>query len=911
MARLPDVFAPRPTPRPSRAIAGISQGAAGAVGTALQGFGATVANVGGQIADREATAAAKEADVVVADKIRALLYDPETGFTNMQGSSAVSAREGVSGQLAAIEAAALEGLSPGARRKLTDIFASRRERALMTIDTHTAGERRTWASGARDARIEASYQDVLADPGAMEVSLGLISSEIRGRALDEGWSSERTELELTKARSTVYRSVTEAIDDPERAALYLNANKGNMTGSDVLALEAKIVPLAKEAEGRRIGLAWAMGGDYVPPADNLSADVMAALGKDNPVTSGINGAAKALGISPLDLATAISYETGGTFNPEISGPTTQWGTHKGLIQFGEPQAQQYGVDWSDPVGSQLGADGAIVKYLRAAGVQPGMGLMDIYSAINAGAVGKYDASDANNGGAPGTVADKVAGMDVHRAKAAALLGWERSADRSGLDEILKISDPIVRAAALREYDLQGRAIQTENAVEQKAYLSGLDEDLAYAAANGAPPSTSAYDPARVDALYRPLPGLSADENAARAAQGEEVKRRYETGLVDAEVMSRVNVAPPAEIAASLADAEAAVKEPLHSEEDVARLASLQKAVTARNAAIVEDGAGFAAKTNANIGAYLTAYDSVAPEQKQATAQGYQAALASSYDRLGVPEDLRRVLPKTMAVAEAAALNRAPADQAALVAQQFMADWGNPRVTAELMEAGLAPEIGVAMRRTDNPGLMAEITNLRGVTKEQLSQALAAGEPKLAEDAMQGALGDYQAAFIAGGGPAAVATFEQNYSVANKLALKYVAQGMDPAAAGERAAQEVFSETPINESHIKLIAPVGVTESDVSFGLERAMSEEALRAFAPAPLDNPNFPEFVDAEIMIEAAQEGVWLNNSTADGAVLHLNLGGYYLPVLGADGQPYEVRFADMAKAGLAGGKAGLRSSQ
>ncbi len=143
----------------------------------------------------------------------------------------------------------------------------------------------------------------------------------------------------------------------------------------------------------------------------------------NALREGIISSANALGIDPLDLATAISYETGGTFDPNQAGPTTQWGQHRGLIQFGEPQARQYGVDWSDPLGSQLGPDGAVVDYLRDTGVRPGMGLLDVYSAINAGGVGRYNASDANNGGAPGTVRDKVTQqMDGHRKNALALLG---------------------------------------------------------------------------------------------------------------------------------------------------------------------------------------------------------------------------------------------------------------------------------------------------------------------------------------------------------------------------------------------------------------------------------------------------------------------------------------------------------
>lgn len=141
------------------------------------------------------------------------------------------------------------------------------------------------------------------------------------------------------------------------------------------------------------------------------------------ISSGIREAAEELGIDPVDLATIVSYETAGTFNPTKRGPTTQWGQHKGLIQFGEPQAAENGVDWNDPYGSQLGANGAIVKYFKNNGVQPGMGLLDLYSTVNAGAPGRYNASDANNGGAPGTVRDKVENqMAGHRAKALALFG---------------------------------------------------------------------------------------------------------------------------------------------------------------------------------------------------------------------------------------------------------------------------------------------------------------------------------------------------------------------------------------------------------------------------------------------------------------------------------------------------------
>lgn len=153
---------------------------------------------------------------------------------------------------------------------------------------------------------------------------------------------------------------------------------------------------------------------------------------DPAIYNGIISTAQSLGMKPADLAAIISYETAGTFNPTIAGPTTKWGQMRGLIQFGEPQAQQYGVDWADPINSQLGPNGAIVKYFTDHGWQPGMGMMDAYSVVNAGAPGRYNASDAAAGGAPGTVADKVnTQFAPHMAKAAALFGGAPMAGPAG------------------------------------------------------------------------------------------------------------------------------------------------------------------------------------------------------------------------------------------------------------------------------------------------------------------------------------------------------------------------------------------------------------------------------------------------------------------------------------------------
>lgn len=134
----------------------------------------------------------------------------------------------------------------------------------------------------------------------------------------------------------------------------------------------------------------------------------------------IVASAKRLGVDPLDLGTAMSYETGGKFDPALWGGKN--GNYLGLIQFGPDERKKYGVHEGQSAGDQVVA---AENFLRDRGVKPGMGLPDIYSTINAGSPGRYSASDANNGGAPGTVMDKVTQqMGPHRANAANLLGME-------------------------------------------------------------------------------------------------------------------------------------------------------------------------------------------------------------------------------------------------------------------------------------------------------------------------------------------------------------------------------------------------------------------------------------------------------------------------------------------------------
>ena len=116
-------------------------------------------------------------------------------------------------------------------------------------------------------------------------------------------------------------------------------------------------------------------------------------------------AAQKLGISPLDLAAIIGYETGGTFSPRKFGGAG--GRHMGLIQFGPAERAQYGARPDQSFAQQL--LGPVVAYLedrfRKVGMTTqGAALSDLYRAINGGnPKAPLGASDGN-----GTIASHIA-----------------------------------------------------------------------------------------------------------------------------------------------------------------------------------------------------------------------------------------------------------------------------------------------------------------------------------------------------------------------------------------------------------------------------------------------------------------------------------------------------------------------
>jgi tape measure domain-containing protein len=141
-------------------------------------------------------------------------------------------------------------------------------------------------------------------------------------------------------------------------------------------------------------------------------------------------AAQKLGVSPLDLATIISFETAGTFSPSIRGGAG--GNYQGLIQFGIPERRQYGVTPNQSFEEQV--TGPVVRYFqdRFKGVgmsTQGANLEDLYTTVLAGNPRANRNSRDSFGTSPRS---GVARMGPHRQKALQMF-FGGSVENTGFD----------------------------------------------------------------------------------------------------------------------------------------------------------------------------------------------------------------------------------------------------------------------------------------------------------------------------------------------------------------------------------------------------------------------------------------------------------------------------------------------
>jgi hypothetical protein len=91
-------------------------------------------------------------------------------------------------------------------------------------------------------------------------------------------------------------------------------------------------------------------------------------------------AANKIGLKPEELAAIISFETGGTFNPDKVGG--EGNRYRGLIQFGAPERRAHGVYPGQSFEEQV--EKSVVSYFKERGFKEGMGVLEAYATVLTG-----------------------------------------------------------------------------------------------------------------------------------------------------------------------------------------------------------------------------------------------------------------------------------------------------------------------------------------------------------------------------------------------------------------------------------------------------------------------------------------------------------------------------------------------
>lgn len=427
-----------------------------ALGAGLDAVGQAASRVELEHLEAEADAEAKQRDAEVADKLREMLYNPETGFANLSGQNAVAKRNDVLKQIEGFTQSSMTGLSKAAQQKLESSIRRRVESASMTVDRHTGSERTTWLNGASDARIYSAQQDALVDFSGTNEALLIVQGEVADRAKREGWSPEQTSMILEKKSDEVFTNqiATIAATDPIQAMEYMQANKGRMSNAAYSNLEVKLKPEVSKAKGREIGRAVQAGMPVYQHETQIEFNLGAARPNppDRPVLDVIGRSAQdVFGVGARVVVTSGQEDHG-----KQHGSNRHKTGNAADIQIIRPDGSV--VNATDP---------DMVKFAKAAAKNGALGVGFGKEYMG----GNHIHVDLVEAGA-GQANTWASGGKAIRGDIVSAIDQRKQHAGGGIRSLLEIKDPIERKAALDEYAL----VQEVTDGERKMILAGAQQE---------------------------------------------------------------------------------------------------------------------------------------------------------------------------------------------------------------------------------------------------------------------------------------------------------------------------------------------------------------------------------------------------------------------------------------------------
>lgn len=221
---------------------------------------------------------------------------------------------------------------------------------------------------------------------------------------------------------------------------------------------------------------------------------------------------------------------------------------------------------------------------------------------------------------------------------------------------------------------------------------------------------------------------------------------------------------------------------------------------------------------------------------------------------------------------------------------------------ELSRAGLSPEYVQAMY-VDDAKVRSDIIALKDVDMKTIKDGLPSIQKTGATGVTQtinnsNALQQYRSAYVAGGNEAAAfAQFEQQRALAEKLAYSYVAKGESVDNAVEKAMGSIFPDEVVVGRNQNFLVPKTFKPSNIESATEGLLQNNILSRFDFVPLSDPRYGFLENVDISEASLRTtGVWLNNGTGDGLVLHFDLNGAHIPVyLQGENALFEVKFSTL----------------
>ena len=291
MPVVPSLDAPQVTPQniPSvRQDAGAAARAASYAGRDAEAIGAGMQRAGAQFgaiaADMQANvneAKIKEQDVALQNTLRAIQHDPNTGYLNQLGKSAIDNRQGALDAITSTAKGFDQSFDNDAQRRMwAQVSQQRIQAALGAVDEHAAQQTKVYNIGQTAARIDAQKPDmalnwngndpvqVKAYTTAKATMLAEIDhlAELKGMAPEEAQQLKRAKL--TEAHVEALNQIM-STNRAADARLYFQKNLDEIDPNVQDNLRKELQVAGVKDDSLKLSLQLASAGDFAAQRKEL------------------------------------------------------------------------------------------------------------------------------------------------------------------------------------------------------------------------------------------------------------------------------------------------------------------------------------------------------------------------------------------------------------------------------------------------------------------------------------------------------------------------------------------------------------------------------------------------------------------------------------------------------------------